>query len=44
VLINAIQEQQAQIESTQQENRQLKSELETLKERMTAVEAIPGKE
>jgi hypothetical protein len=39
VLLEAINEQQMQIESAREENRQLKSELKSLKERMALIEA-----
>jgi hypothetical protein len=40
VLIKGMQEQQQQIETTKQENLQLKSELQSLKERMEQLEAL----
>ncbi len=43
VLVEAIKEQQQQIESTKQENLQLKSELQALKEKMEQIEAILAK-
>ncbi|MDD1474806.1 tail fiber domain-containing protein, partial [Dolichospermum sp. ST_sed4] len=43
VLVEAIKEQQSQIESQNQENRQLRAELESLKERMAVMESILGK-
>ncbi len=43
ILTKAIQEQQVQIESQNQENRQLRSELESLKERMAVLESRMGK-
>jgi hypothetical protein len=43
VLIEAIKEQQHQIESTKQENQQLKSELQSLKDKMDRIEAMLAK-
>ncbi len=43
VLIKGMQEQQQQIESTKQENLQLKSELQSLKEKMEQIEAMMAK-
>jgi trimeric autotransporter adhesin len=43
VLIKAIQEQQQQIESTKQENQQLRSELQSLKDKMDRIEAMLAK-
>ncbi len=43
VLVEAIKEQQQQIESTRQENTMLKSELQSLKERMEQIEAMLAK-
>jgi hypothetical protein len=40
VLIKGMQEQQQQIESQKKENRQLKSELQEMKERMDRMEAV----
>ena len=43
VLVEAVKEQQKQIESTKLENLQLKSELQSLKERMAQIETILAK-
>jgi len=43
VLIKGIQEQQQQIESTKQENTMLKSEVQSLKEKMEQIEALLAK-
>ena len=43
VLVEAIQEQQGQIESTKQENEHLKSQLQSLQERIEKTETILAK-
>jgi hypothetical protein len=43
LLVEAIKEQQQQIESTKQENRQLKSELQSIKEKMEQIESMLAK-
>ena len=43
LLIEGMKEQQQQIESTQQENQQLKSELQSLKDKMDRIEAMLAK-
>ena len=44
ILLEGIKEQQHQIESTKQENQQLKSELQSLKDKMDRIEAMMARE
>jgi len=44
VLVEAIKEQQQQIEAEKAKNKELENELVTLKERLSALEAMMGKE